>query len=91
MSKLQIFINAIAIVLLCTTESQAYLDPSVMTYAIQAVAGILIAVSAGIGIYFNKAKKKVSDALSLENESKKEKEEDLLIYEEVNQENTPKT
>lgn len=31
----------------------AYIDPSVMTYAIQAVSGIVIALSSVIGIYFS--------------------------------------
>ena len=30
-------------------NASAYIDPSVMTYAIQAIAGIAIAVGAGIG------------------------------------------
>ena len=37
-----------------------YIDPSVMTYAIQAIAGVIIAVGAFLGIYLRKAKKKSS-------------------------------
>ena len=37
-----------------------YIDPSVMTYAIQAIAGVIIAVGAFLGIYLRKAKKKLS-------------------------------
>ena len=37
-----------------------YIDPSVMTYAIQAIAGVIIAVGAFLGIYLRKAKKKLN-------------------------------
>ena len=33
----------------------AYIDPSVMTYTIQAIAGVVIAVGAVAGIYWRKA------------------------------------
>ena len=38
-----------------------YIDPSVVTYLIQAVAGVVIAVGAVVGIYFRKAKKKMNE------------------------------
>ena len=40
-----------------------YIDPSVMTYAIQAIAGVIIAVGAFLGIYLRKAKKKLNNFL----------------------------
>jgi len=55
-----------------------YIDPSVMTYAIQAGAGIVIAVGAFIGLYFRKAKKKVSKKLNLDENRKKEVESDEI-------------
>ena len=54
----------------------AYVDPSVMTYIIQAAAGIVIALAAGFGIYFKKAKKKVSDKLGIDENRNKEVESD---------------
>ena len=42
-----------------------YIDPSVMTYAIQAGAGIVIAVGAFVGLYFRRAKKKVNKKLGI--------------------------
>ena len=42
-----------------------YIDPSVMTYAIQAGAGIAIAAGAFIGLYFRKAKNKVAKKLKI--------------------------
>ena len=37
--------------LLFGANASAYIDPSVMTYLIQAVAGVVIAVGAAVGIY----------------------------------------
>jgi len=56
----------------------AYLDPSVMTYAIQVVAGVVIAVGAVAGIYWRKVKKKVQDKLGIDENARKEMEEDVV-------------
>ena len=56
-----------------------YIDPSVMTYAIQAIAGIVVAVGAFIGIYYRKAKKKVSNKLGIDENKNKEIEEDEIV------------
>lgn len=55
-----------------------YLDPSVMTYAIQVVAGVIVAVGAVVGIYWRKAKKKVQDKLGIDENAKKEVEDDVI-------------
>ena len=55
-----------------------YIDPSVMTYAIQAGAGIVIAVGAFVGLYFRKAKKKVSKKLNIDETRNKEVESDEM-------------
>lgn len=65
--------------LLFQTPAFAYIDPSVMTYAIQAVAGIVIAVGAAAGIYFRKAKKKVQDKLGIDENVGKEVESDEIV------------
>lgn len=65
-------------IIILTASVKAYLDPSVMTYAIQAVAGIVIAVGAAVGIYWRKAKKKVNDKLGIDENAKKEVEEDII-------------
>ena len=49
-----------------------------MTYAIQIIAGIAVAVGAVVGIYWRKAKKKVQDKLGIDENSKKEQEEDVI-------------
>lgn len=56
----------------------AYIDPSVMTYAIQIVAGIVVAVGAVVGIWWRKAKKKVQNKLGIDENAKKEVEADII-------------
>lgn len=68
--------------LLFGANVQAYIDPSVLTYVIQAVAGIVIAVGAGIGIYWRRAKKKINDKLGIdENRNKEVESDDIEIKE----------
>ena len=63
-------------------NGKAYIDPSVMTYLIQAVAGVVIAVGAAAGIYFRRAKKKVNEKLGIdENRNKEVETDDILISE----------
>lgn len=59
-------------------NAAAYLDPSVMTYTIQVVAGVVVAVGAVIGVYWRKAKKKVQDKMGIDENAKKEVEEDVV-------------
>ena len=60
-------------------DVNAYIDPSVMTYVIQAIAGVVIAIGAVVGIYFRRAKKKVSDKLGIDENRNKEVESDEII------------
>ena len=60
------------------TPVTLYIDPSVVTYLIQAVAGVVIAVGAAVGIYFRKAKKKVNDNLGIDENKNKEVETDEI-------------
>ena len=62
-----------------TNMVSGYLDPSVMTYAIQAIAGVVIAIGAVAGICWRKAKKKVSDKLGIDENKNKEVEGDDII------------
>ena len=59
----------------------AYVDPSVMTYTIQAVAGAVIALGAVIGVTWRVMKKKTQKVLKIDENSKKEMEEDVQIVE----------
>lgn len=66
--------------LLFGENSHAYIDPSVATYAIQAIAGIVIAVGAAVGIYFRRAKNKLNDKLGIdENKNKEVESDDIYI------------
>jgi len=67
------------VMLLLGVNGQAYIDPSVMTYLIQAIAGIVIAAGAGIGIYARKAKKKLDDKFGIDENKNKEVESDDIV------------
>ena len=68
----------ICFVLILTVNASAYLDPSVMTYMIQVIAGIAVAVGAVVGIYWRRAKRKVQDKLGIDENSKKEMEDEVI-------------
>ena len=59
-----------------------YIDQSVMTYAIQAIAGVIIAVGAFLGIYLRKAKKKLNNKLGIDENRNKEVETDDIVINE---------
>lgn len=64
----------------------AYVDPSVMTYTIQAVAGVIIALGAVIGVTWRVMKKKAQKVLKIDENTKKEVEEEVqLIDDNANQ------
>ena len=65
--------------LLFTINVEAYIDPSVMTYTIQAIAGIAIAIGAVVGIYFRKFKKKINKKIGIDEFKNKEVESDDII------------
>ena len=60
-------------------NARAYIDPSVTTYLIQAIAGIVIAAGAAFGIYFRRAKKKMNEKLGIDENRNKEVESDEII------------
>ena len=68
---------AVGLMVVFSTTAFAYLDPSVMTYTIQVVAGVIVAVGAVVGIYWRKAKKKGQDKLGIDENAHKEGEEDV--------------
>lgn len=71
--------TAICAMLMLGRDANAYIDPSVMTYMIQAIAGIVIAIGAAVGIYIRRAKKKVSEKLGIDENRNKEVESDEII------------
>ena len=74
-------VYTLLVIIMLSETALAYIDPSVMTYAIQAVAGIVIAVGAFIGIYFRKIKKNVQDKLGIDENKNKEVESDEIKIE----------
>ena len=65
--------------LLCGVNANAYIDPSVMTYMIQLIAGVAVAVSAIATVYIRKAKKKISEKFGIDENKNKEVESDEII------------
>ena len=82
MKKCLMALNLLCFSLILSTPASAYLDPSVMTYTIQIVAGIVVAAGAVIGIWWRRAKKKVQDKLGIDENSKKEVEADIVEFNE---------
>ena len=76
--SVQYFYLAACFGVILSGYAHAYLDPSVMTYTIQVVAGVIVAIGAVVGIYWRKAKKKVQDKLGIDENAKKEVEEDVV-------------
>ena len=72
-------VTGIVGMLLFGGDANAYIDPSVMTYVIQAVAGVIVAVGAVAGIYIRRAKKKVNEKLGIDENRNKEVESDEII------------
>lgn len=56
-----------------------YIDPSVTTFVIEAVAGIVIAGGAVISVMVRKAKRKINDKLGIDENRNKEVESDDII------------
>ncbi len=73
----------VCFMLLFGVNANAYIDPSVITYLIQAIAGVVIAIGAVVGIYWRRAKKKINDKLGVDENSNKEVESDDIIVNET--------
>ena len=78
----QVTFFAAAFAVLFSGTADAYIDPSVMNYAIQAVAGVVIAVGAA-GIYWRKAKKKIDKSLGIDENRNKEVESDDIMLDQT--------
>ena len=68
-----------AAMLVFGVTANAYIDPSVMTYVIQIVAGVIVAVGAVAGVYIRKAKKKLNEKLGIDENKNKEVEDDEIV------------
>ena len=74
-------VYTLLVIIMLSETALAYIDLSVMTYAIQAVAGMVIGVVAFIGIYFRKIKKNVQNKLGIDENKNKEVESDEIKIE----------
>lgn len=70
---------SICFLFLFSHSAFAYLDPTITTYVIQAVAGIAIVIGTFVALYWNKAKKKIQKKLNIDENSKKEMEDDIIV------------
>ena len=55
----------------------AYIDPSVMSYTVQAIAGVAIALGVVFGVVWRKIKKGTNKVLGRDENSGKEVEDDI--------------
>ena len=59
------------------TMTLAYIDPSVMSYTVQAIAGVAIALGVVFGVVWRKIKKGANKVLRRDENAGKEVEEDV--------------
>lgn len=80
MKKLRLIWLGMGLSIMLMTSAGAYLDPSVMTYAIQIAAGVVVAAGAVVGILWRRAKRKVQAKLGIDENAKKEVEADVIEF-----------
>lgn len=73
---------ALCFVFLMAMPAYAYVDPSVVTTAVQVVAGVAVVVGAVVGVAWRRAKKKVQEKLGIDENAGKEVEEDIQFEDE---------
>ena len=75
------FFTGMAVMLMA--PAFAYVDPSVTSMAIQAVAGVVVAAAAVAGVVISKAKKKAKKVLNIDENAGKTVEGDVVVFEEA--------
>lgn len=78
MRKLRVLFYAVCLMFLFESTTFAYIDPSVMTYTIQIIAGAAIAIGAVVGVIVRNAKKKAQKILKIDENAKKEVEGEVI-------------
>lgn len=71
--------SAAIVSLLFPQLALAYVDPSVVTYAVQAIAGVAVAISAVIGVAFRKVRRKIFDLFNIDENARKEVDPEFFI------------
>ena len=69
----------LCMLLMMSTTAHAYIDPSAMTYMIQAIAGVAIAIGAAVAIIWRKFKKKAAQKLGIDENAHKEVEDEVVF------------
>lgn len=77
-SKVIIPVAAAAVLCFPITAS-AYVDPSVMSYTVQAIAGVAIAFGVIFGVVWRRVKRGAKKALNIDENAGKEVEEELSV------------
>ena len=80
MSIIEKLYFSVCFVFMFAMPANAYIDPSVATYAVQAIAGVAVAVGAVAGIMLRKFKRMLQDKLGIDENANKEVEEDIVVY-----------
>jgi len=82
-TKLSVMIGCgILCVSILISPAAAYVDPSVMTYAIQAIAGVVIVLGVTVGVVWRRMKKKAQKVLHIDENAKKEVEDEVVEFSE---------
>lgn len=74
-----LYLSACLLLWGCFSAGAAYIDPSVVSYGVQAIVGIAIAAGAVFFVWWRKVKSKVSKTLGIDENAGKEVEEDIVI------------
>ena len=80
MKKFWFILNFVCFSMMLSTTAFAYIDPSVMTYTVQIVAGIVVAAGAVVGMWWRRIKRRLYGTLGIDESAKKEVEEDIVSY-----------
>lgn len=82
MKVLRALFYTVCFCIIFMTPAHAYVDPSVTTFAIQAVVGAAVVVSAVAGVWWRKVKKKAMKTLNIDENAGKKREDDLVVFDE---------
>lgn len=81
MKKLMLCFLTLSTAVLFHVSAFAYIDPSVVSGLVTAIAGVLVACSAAFFVIWRRLRSKVSKTLGIDENAGKEVEEELTINE----------
>lgn len=83
MKKTMLCFLTLATAVLFHVSAAAYIDPSVVSGLVTAIAGVVVACSAAFFVIWRRLRSKVSKTLGIDENAGKEVEDDLAINEEA--------